>query len=164
MKNKMIILLIIAMVVFIVSFKNNPTVKSNSESSTVTENFDWLLGSWHRINEKDGKETYEIWNKINNTEYIGVGYTLQNSDTIWKENIKLIKSDKDWNFEVSGMGESSPTIFKLTKIDIESFTCENELNEFPKKIKYYKNENKITAVISGGDMKIPFEFERLNTN
>ncbi|NOQ27051.1 MAG: hypothetical protein GQ564_16945 [Bacteroidales bacterium] len=164
MKNKMIIILIIALVVFIVSCKNSPTDKSNSESSALTENFDWLLGRWHRINEKDGMETYEIWNKINNTKYVAIGFTLQNSDTIWKENIKLIKSDEDWNFEVIGKGESNPTIFKLTEIDKESFTCENEMNEFPKKIKYFKNENNITAVISGGEMKIPFEFERLNTN
>jgi hypothetical protein len=164
MKNKMIILLIIAMVVFTVSCKNSPTVKSNSESSTITEDFDWLLGNWHRTNEKEGYETYEFWSKINNTEYSSIGFTLQNNDTIWKENIKLIKRNDDWSFEVSGMGEFNQTIFKLIKADNESFTCKNELNEFPKEIKYFKNENNITAEISGGDMKIPFEFERTDNN
>lgn len=157
----MIILLIIALVVFIVSCKNNSTEKSNNESPAVTENFDWLIGNWQRINEEEGKETYETWNKVNNTKYIGVGFTMQNSDTIWKENIKLLKSDDNWNFEVSVMNEYSPTVFKLTNISDESFTCENELNEFPKKIKYFKNEDKISAVISGGETKVLFEFERL---
>ena len=164
MINKMRRVLIIVVVIFTVSCKNSPSVDTNIESTTVTENFDWLLGNWHRINEKDGKETYEIWNKKTNTEYIGVGFTLQNNDTIWKEDIKLIKSDDDWNFVVAGKGKTNPTIFKLTMIENESFTCNNELNEFPKKIKYSKNENKIIAVISGGEAKVLFEFERLNTN
>ena len=123
---------------------------------------------WQKARKQNNRSVWRncapLWNKINNTEYLGIGFTLQNNDTIWKENIKLIKSNEDWNFEVAGKGETSPTIFKLTNIDNDSFTCENELNEFPKKIKYFKNENKIIAVISGGEMKVLFEFERLNTN
>ncbi len=153
-------ILIIAIIILIISCQEkHKNLIENSKTST--ENFDWLLGNWQRNNEKEGKQTFENWKKKNNSEYLGLGFTLQNNDTIWSENIKLIKSNENWDFEVRGKGESKPTIFKLTKIEKEKFTCENEMNEFPKKIVYFKNGDKIKAIIYGGDMEIPFEFERL---
>ena len=53
--------------------------KQNDQKSTTqpTENFDWLLGNWKRTNEEKGKETFENWKKTNDTEYKGIGFTLQ---------------------------------------------------------------------------------------
>lgn len=36
----------------------------NSKQNESTENFDWLLGKWQRTNEKQGKTTFENWEKI----------------------------------------------------------------------------------------------------
>lgn len=60
--------------------------------------------------------------------------------------------------------DTEPTVFELTEIEQETFTCENEENEFPKKIKYSKSGKKLMAIISGEDMKIPFEFEPISMN
>lgn len=125
------------------------------------EDFDWLLGNWQRINEQEGRQTFESWQKINDAEYEGLGFTLQNGDTIWQENIRLIKSDSGWNFEAIGKAETNPTIFRLTKIEKESFFSENELNEFPKKIHYYKSEDNLNATISGGGEEVLFEFKKV---
>ena len=67
--------------------------KQNDQKSTTqpTENFDWLLGNWKRTNEEKGKETFENWKKTNDTEYNGIGFTLQNSDTLSQEQMKLIQ-------------------------------------------------------------------------
>ena len=141
--------------------------KSNSEdikAITITENFDWLLGKWKRINDKAGKQTYENWIKLSEGSYQGLGYTMQNSDTIWKETIRLVHTNNAWIFEVKGKDESEPTIFKLIEIKEAAFTCENEENEFPKKIKYSKSGEKLMAIISGGDIKISFEYESINRN
>jgi hypothetical protein len=43
-----------------------------------TKNFDRLLGKWERLNEEEGKETFENWNKIKEKEYSGIGFTIQN--------------------------------------------------------------------------------------
>lgn len=125
------------------------------------EDFDWLLGNWQRINEQEGRQTFENWQKINDAEYEGLGFTLQNDDTIWQENIKLIKSDSGWNFEAIGKGETNPTIFRLTRKEKESFVSENELNEFPKKIHYYKSKDNLNATISGGGEEVLFEFKKV---
>ena len=80
------------------------------------------------------------------------------SDTVWQETIRLIKSDDVWNFEVSQQDSKAPTIFKVTKIEMESFTCENKANEFPKKIRYAKVEKGLNAVISGDGKVVLFQF------
>jgi len=125
------------------------------------KNFDWLLGHWQRTNETEGKETFETWVKLSNNEYHGIGFTLQNNDTIFLENILLIESNQSWNLEVSLKDDINPTIFHVVNIEKENFECTNEFNEFPKKIRYWKDGDKIKATVSGDDMEISFEFMKI---
>jgi hypothetical protein len=138
--------------------------RTDVKSTTLTEkseNFDWLLGKWKRINDKEGKETFENWKKIKETEYLGIGFTMQNGDTIQQENIRLIKTNGKWNLIVKLSEEAESITFNGVSHNENEFTCENNENDFPNKIKYWKHENKINAIISGGEMKILFEFEKL---
>lgn len=52
--------------------------------SCSSRNFDWLCGNWVRTNDEEGYRTYENWMKNSNTEYIGLGCTLQDGDTVLK--------------------------------------------------------------------------------
>ena len=137
-------------------------VSCNSGPKAGDESFDWLLGNWERTNEKEGRETLETWNKVTDSEYTGYGATLENGDTLWYENIKLVKSNNLWSFEVTGQGETSPTVFKLTSIEKGKFISENNLNEFPKKIEYFTNGNELKALISGDELEVAFDFERID--
>lgn len=137
-------------------------VSCNSGPKAGDESFDWLLGKWERTNEKEGTLTIELWSKLTDSEYAGFGATLQDGDTLWYENIKLVKSNNLWNFEVTGQGESSPTVFQLTGIEKGRFTSENDQNEFPKKIEYFRSGNGLKALISGGEMEIKFDFKRIS--
>lgn len=140
-------------------FFSNPFIEASKLSEA---NFSWLLGSWQRVNEKEGRQTYEHWEKDSEDLYLGMGCTLKEGDTIWKENLKLRKSGNNWNFEVKGKGETTPTIFVLTKIEKESFVCENPENEFPKVISYQKSNLGLSAIISGGGNDIAFEFKKID--
>ncbi len=142
-------------------FADMNTYKTNTKASNfIDSNFDWLLGTWKRTNGAEGSQTYEHWKKVNDTELRGSGYTLKESDTIWQESIRLRKSNDVWNYEVSQKDAMEPTIFKVTKIEMTSFTCENPDNEFPKKIRYTKVERGLNAVISGGGKVILFQFTK----
>ncbi len=140
--------------------KSKKTAEIKTEEKVLTENFDWLLGSWKRNNEKEGKETFEIWEKNNSSEYSGIGFTIQNSDTIKQEKMELIKVDKKWILKVQPQDEPKPITFNMKSYNDQEFVCENKELDFPKLIKYWKNGNKINALVSGDDMKISFEFER----
>ena len=133
--------------------------KITSKANEYSE-LDWLLGNWIRTNEKEDRETYESWIKINEQEYEGISFTIKNKDTIWQENVSLKQNKGNWSFVVLPKGEVNKTIFKVTKFDSITLICENQENEFPKIIKYFKDGNKIKATIEGGELKIPFEFEK----
>lgn len=124
--------------------------------------FDWLVGNWVRINDEDSKQTFENWKKKSNTEYLGISYTLLNKDTIWKENVTLSKSDNNWFFAVKGKEDKLPIIFTLSESNNSSFTFENKNNEFPKLIHYKNKGEKFSAIVSGNNMTIPFEFKKEN--
>ena len=136
--------------------------KEGNSSNTEPVNFDWLVGNWKRSNEKEDRETYESWTKVNPHKYLGTSFTIKDHDTIWQENVELVENANEWNFVVSQKDVSQPTSFKLSAIKSGAFTCENHTNEFPKIIRYRKDGDKLMAEIEGGDMKIPFEFERIS--
>ena len=163
MKNILILLFGILLVSCNQKNKSNPeVVTENTEVNSEAINFDWLLGKWKRTNEEEGKYTFENWKKINDTEYKGIGFTMQNGDTIKQESIKLIYHKGSWNLKVKVPEDSEFITFKGISFSKNEFICENNELEFPNKIKYWKNGEKINASVSGGDFKISFEFEKLN--
>ncbi len=158
--------LILLMAIVILSFNScteegEKETKAMDEKEMITENFDWLLGNWKRTGEEAGKETFENWQKTSDTEYIGLGFTMQNKDTLKQEKIRLIKLENNWTLEVQPQDEPSPVIFNMTSFNDQEFICENKALDFPKLIKYWKSENKLNALVSGDDMEISFEFERI---
>ncbi len=162
------ILILVTIGVFTLSCNQKNKSKMKSEKAKTekqikleTQNFDWLIGKWKRNNEEEGKETFENWEKISKTEYSGIGFTMQNGDTIKQEKIKIVKSNEKWNLIVKVPEEAESITFKMAEIESEKFVCTNDSLDFPKRIEYWKNGNKINALVSGGELKIPFEFERL---
>ncbi len=136
--------------------KPSPNPEAPAEEKLVS--FEWMLGSWQRSNENPGKDTYEHWQKANDTLYLGLGFTMQGNDTIWRENVKLLKRDTSWIFSVTGKGDIISTDFILTDIVDQSFVCENPNNEFPKMILYKLKGDSLFAKISGGGADIEFKF------
>ena len=66
--------------------------------------------------------------------------------------------------KVQPQDEPEPITFNMTNFNQQEFVCENKTLDFPKLIKYWKNGNKINALVSGDDMKISFEFEKTVKN
>jgi hypothetical protein len=112
------------------------------------------------MNDRPGRNTFEHWTRISPSEYQGLGYTLRNGDTIFKEYLKLHADKGTWVFEVSGVNED-PTLFLVTNKARRSFTCENEKNEFPKIIEYTLVDKMLVARISGAGQEVLFSFEKL---
>ena len=141
--------------IFACSEKNTTT---KVEAPKPTQNFDWLIGDWKRSDDEAGKQTYEHWQKSNDKLYQGKSYTMSAKDTVWSENVRLLKRDTTWFYAVTGRGDSFTTDFQLTSITDHSFVCENGANEFPKMIEYALVGDSIKSKISGGGPEIEFSF------
>ncbi len=118
---------------------------------------DWLLGEWERLNEEDGKTTLEFWEKENPGRYKGIGFTMQNGDTIKLEKMTLAKSESLWNLTVMVLNEDAVT-FTGTHFSDKTFTAENNEIEFPNTIKYWMKADTLKASVSNSDFEILFDF------
>lgn len=116
----------------------------------------FLIGDWIRTSDKKGSVTYETWQ----TDYTGLGLTLKEKDTVFKEVLSIISKNDTLFLQVEGVNET-PTLFKFTQQTDTSFVCENPKNEFPKKIKYWLENKQLKAVVSAEEYKIEFIFEKI---
>jgi len=167
---KTFILLIGILFVSCNQIKNEKSMTSENavKVTEVTDDFDWLLGNWKMSNEEVGKESFENWEKISKTEYIGSSFTIQKGDTISHEKFKLIKANNIWSFKIQLEGELIPSSFKMTSFNAQQFICENKALNFPNKqldspnkIKYWINGDKLYASVSGTKIKLQFEYTKL---
>lgn len=156
----------------ILVFSCNPRSKTNQDEklkigsqtksdSNINVHFDWLIGNWKRVNEVAGKETFENWEKISSNKYSGIGYTLQNGDTISQEKMDIMVTDTNWKLIVKIPKEKQTTEFKITEIKTNEFICINDSNDFPKRIKYWLDGDIMKANISNNKMEIHFEFKKI---
>ena len=122
--------------------------------------FKQLTGSWQRINEQEGLETFEIWEESKG-KITGKAYTLKEKDTVFKENLAIIEKDDTWYLEVKAPNEAMVP-FKITSFSHTDVTAENPDNEYPKKVSYNFKNDTLTATISGGGPTVPYTFVRLH--
>jgi hypothetical protein len=116
----------------------------------------WLFGKWERVNEKPNKRTYDFWHK----DLTGLGFTIQENDTVFKEIMSIVNLKDTLYLKVSGVNET-PTLFKFTSQTDTSFVCENKKNEFPKIINYYKENNQLKCKISNDEFSVDFIFNEI---
>ncbi len=116
---------------------------------------EFLLGKWTRTNDKPGSTTYEIWN----TNFTGLGITLQGKDTTFKEILSIVSINDTLALKVEGVNET-PTLFQFTSQTDTSFVAENPTHDFPTKIKYWLENKQLKAHVSNKEFGIEFIFEK----
>src|SRR3989338_4426620 len=116
----------------------------------------WLLGRWE--NKSDQGNLSEVWEKKNDSIYIGASYFEIGGDTVFSESIELIEKEDVLNYVVTiadaGQG---PTAFKLTKSSDSELVFENPKHDFPQKITYNHKGDSVIAVISGKQQGKPHQ-------
>lgn len=140
----------------------SPVVEAHgTEEVALTGELDWLIGNWKRLNEKPELETFENWEKVGPWEYRGIGFTMQEGDTVGQERMTFREADGKWSLAVELPDYEGSTVFEVTELDSLGFTCVNDSNDFPKVIQYWVDGEMLRAKISGGGPEIPYEFGRI---
>ena len=151
----------IHLLLILMAFVNHAV--SQTISHQTNENFkklSWLVGTWDRTNAKPGHSGHERWEQVSTNEVRGLGVNLQGKDTTFIEKLRIIIKDDNLYYVVDAQENEKPVYFKLTQITDVGFVCENPEHDFPKKITYQLNGNKLNAKISGGGKEIDYLFER----
>lgn len=135
--------------------------EQNLVEKTNNENFDWLLGNWKRTNGEASKETYENWHKISEVAYAGIGFTIQNGDTISQEIMEIKQNDGLWSLLVIPEPNAVQEEFKINALEQNNFTFVNDSIDFPNKIKYWKDGELLKASISNNEFELLFDFQKI---
>ncbi len=121
----------------------------------------WILGTWVNPNNNESRQAFEIWKKVSDTKFEGIGYTLKNGDTTFVERLEILEKDGDLFYIADVADNKAPVFFKFTTITDTLFICENPIHDFPKEIAYRRDGNNLYAHISDGRRKVDFSFKRL---
>ena len=153
MKNSFKYFIALAIASSIISCKNSNT--TNTTENTLTnfselEKANWLIGEWQN-NTSEGNVT-EVWEKENDSTFVGKSYFVIGKDTVSSESISLQQNGKDLFYipTVKGQNNEQPVKFTLTFSTDTQFVFENTKHDFPQKISYTQITNDaIQAEISG---------------
>ena len=118
----------------------------------------WLEGTWHRTNTKTGKNAHERWVQTSDTQWNGWGVSMTGSDTVFTEKLKVVLKDGGIYYVADVPDNKELVYFKFTELTEDSFICENPQHDFPKKIAYQRDGNKMKATISGDGKIIDYFF------
>lgn len=124
------------------------------------QSLDWIVGTWERENTKPGQVFYESWEKITNKEFRGIGVRIEGSDTTFRENLWLRKEEDNWYYIAEVSHNETAIHFKITNLTEKGFTSENPDHDFPKRIEYSLEGDRMTAITSGDGHAITFIFRR----
>ena len=122
---------------------------------------EWLLHSWQRTNVRPGSKAFEKWEKVSNSKFEGLGWTMKGSDTTFVEKLRIEAKEGKLYYVADVPDNPAPTYFLITEITEEGFVSENPKHDFPKMINYQMKEEELVVIISdGADKKMGFIFER----
>ncbi|RAW00858.1 DUF6265 family protein [Pseudochryseolinea flava] len=120
----------------------------------------WLSGEWSRTNTKPGRSGVEVWSIQGDSILIGKGLTMRGADTVVVENIKIVLRANTLHYVADVNENVRPISFKFIQLQSNGFVCENLDHDFPKRISYTLEKDKLRAVISGDGKSIEYLFVR----
>lgn len=133
----------------------------NNKAPRIADLF-WLLGKWERTNEQNGRYSLEEWSRKDTLSYQGTGLTIQINDTVFKEELSLIKEGNAIFYVAEVAHNPAPVKFKLTSLKGTKAIFENPDHDFPKKITYLlENKKKLKVQIEGDGKRVDFNFKKV---
>jgi len=120
-------------------------------------------GTWKMISDKI--EYYEEWRLINGSELIGIGFSIEEGDTVLSEELYVKKFADKWAYVALPVNQTI-TLFALSEYSENKFIFENEEHDYPQKIIYeFTADGKLNAategIIEGELMRRDFNFIRI---
>lgn len=153
MKHTFKYLIVLAIASTIISCSNSG--KENATDNTTKryneiEKANWLIGQWQN-NSPEGNAT-EVWDKLNDSTFIGKSYFVVGKDTVSSETIRLEQNGSELFYipTVKEQNAGQPVKFTLTNSSNNQLVFENSKHDFPQKISYTKiSKDSLLAEISG---------------
>lgn len=120
----------------------------------------WLVGTWQRVDLPEGRSGYERWTYDGAQGLDGVGVSERGGKIVFEEKLRIAEKDGSVHYVADVAENAEPVYFKLTELSESGLTFENPAHDFPQKIAYRRDGERLHVRVSAGDKATEFEFER----
>ena len=103
-------------------------------SSPEKGGFDWLVGTWEGVNNTENEQSFEVWEKLGKDTYKGIGYSLEDGDTVFMEKLSIENINGVPHYTADVAENEKPVHFEMIKVSNSGFICANPDHDFPKQI------------------------------
>lgn len=139
------------------------TLICSCQTKSDLSDLDWISGTWQGI---DGEHVFvESWQFQNDSLILGNGYFMENSDTVFREKLKILRNSKGIYY-VAFPENKTQVEFKLVSLKDSNVVFENSLHDFPRKIDYTRDGDSLKAILTGqenGSDKLEvFQWKKVN--
>jgi Domain of unknown function (DUF6265) len=130
------------------------SVSCTGRKDNVISSLSKIEGVWSMPSGDDPQSgsVVEVWNKVNDTLYVGKGYEVLHGDSVLSETIQIVADNGDIFYIATVLSQNNrqPVKFRLTSQDGHKFTFENPQHDFPTSVIYeFQNDSTLKASISG---------------
>lgn len=124
-------------------------------SPALADDLSWMEGHWR--SEADGRVSEEIWTNGEGGLYLGVNRTISGGQARAFEFMRIVERD-DGAAYCAQPGGGEAVCFGLVQSSAHAVTFENPEHDFPQRITYVRDGDRLTATISDlpGDQAFSF--------
>lgn len=134
----------------------NKILDQENEIALEANNFNFLEGKWIRINDEEGLQTYENWERKSPVKYDARSFTKANNQLVWEENSSLKIYHNKIVLSVKINPIKSVNFYCSTQNEVDYLKCTNQKNNYPKQIEYWMQNDTLNSKISGGGPDVSF--------
>lgn len=124
------------------------------------ETLHWLIGTWQRVGLSDERSGEERWWLADNGELHGIGSSRRGDVVLFEERLRITMVDGTPVYIADVRGNEAPVEFRLVEIDDSGFVFENLGHDFPQRIAYRRDGERLHARVSAGERSLDFHFQR----
>lgn len=121
----------------------------------------WVCGTWV---QQQGKTTIEEhWRPLQGTTILGTSHTFDDKKSRFFEFLRIDHRAGSISY-IAMPGGTSPTLFRLVKLEAGLMVFENPKHDHPQRIRYERTKDGMTATISqlDGSLATAFVFKKKN--
>jgi hypothetical protein len=109
----------------------------------------WLAGCWEMNNASRGLTITEMWMKPGGDAMIGIGRTVRSGKVVDFEFLRIVQDANGLAYISRPSGNTGDTTFRLLRGSANEIVFENPTHDFPQRIIYKLNGDKLHARIEG---------------
>jgi hypothetical protein len=127
-------------------------------SCTQGPDLDWLTGKWYM--EEGSLITVEEWEQTGPAEWKGLGYSMDGTDSVFVEEMRIFMMDDSLYFEVLLPDAETPKYFVNISEAPDRLHFQDLTNDFPTDLFYKVVRDSLHVQLKGGEREILLKFSK----